>query len=141
MSNAVNLLDEIVNYIRRIFDDGDMGLIIVMVKEHFFLHQMGPNGGHHLSGRRNSLRFHPSRVARFRLSLGLFSVSVDPYFVDRLNNVQHCYEVVSRLRLLSGMSKRDSQHTDSFLMPNISCRMWQTRSFEMHAESAISFNT
>ena len=40
----------------------------------------------------------------------------------RLNGVKHCSEVVSRLRLLSGVSKRGTHRADSFLMSNISCR-------------------
>ena len=55
-----------------------------------------------------------------------------------LNSIKHCSEVVSRLRLLSGVSKRGTHHADSFLMHKISCRIWPTRSFEMHTVSAIS---
>ena len=37
-----------------------------------------------------------------------------------LNSVKHCSEVLS---LLSGVIKRDTHRADSFLMPNISCRI------------------
>jgi len=56
----------------------------------------------------------------------------------RLNNIKHCSEVVSRLRLLSGVSKRGTHRADSFLMPKISCRIWLTRSFDMPTVSAVS---
>ena len=56
----------------------------------------------------------------------------------RLNGVKHCSEMVSRFRLLSGVSKSGTQRADSFLMSKISCRIGPTRSFEMPTVSAIS---
>ena len=59
----------------------------------------------------------------------------------RLNSVKHCskVEMVSRLRLLSGVRKRGTHRADSFLMLNISCRIWSTQFFEMPTTlSAIS---
>ena len=56
----------------------------------------------------------------------------------RLNSVKDCSEVVSRLCLLFGVSKCGTLRADSFLMPNISCGIWPTQSFEMPTVSAIS---
>lgn len=55
----------------------------------------------------------------------------------RLNSVKHCYQVVPWLDLLSGGSK----YADSFLMPNISSKIWPIRSkrnFDWNFEIRLS---
>lgn len=56
----------------------------------------------------------------------------------RLNSAKYCSEVVTRLRLLSGVSKRGTHLADSFFIPKISCCICLERSFEMRTISAIS---
>lgn len=59
-------------------------------------------------------------------------------FVSQFDQFGRGSEVVTRLRLLSGVSKRGTHLAESFLMPKISCRIWSTRFFEMPTVSAIS---
>ena len=54
------------------------------------------------------------------------------------NMSKHCWEMITRLRFWSAVSKRGIDLADSFLMPKFSCRMFRTHSFLMFTISTIS---